>query len=180
MLTLGLEALVTAGLSSSAGPGGKYHETRKKMPLSRGKLVTTASWFADRVPFLASGRVLPMIPQVARPITDTDDVTLRLIQRDGYLAADARDLQWRFPDWGAYDLSTLRTTFLICDDDGQCLLETSPTPLAGDWIAVELTSEQTDLRSGRYLYRLQAELAGGDVVTLVLGTLEVSLSFAPD
>lgn len=103
--------------------------------------------------------------------------SLELIRGDSYRAADGRQISWASDDWTPLDLTgAAAITFKARSRYSSAVFEKAADALSDTLVRLELTSAETDaFVVGRDAYRfdLEAELAGGEIVTLAQGKLHV-------
>jgi hypothetical protein len=113
---------------------------------------------------------------VMSPI-DAISGNLELIRGDSYSVAEGRQIAWTSTDWTPLDLSSaVAITFKARSRYSSSIFEKAAEAVSDTLVRVELTSAETeDFAVGRDAYRfdLEAELAGGNIVTLAQGKMHV-------
>lgn len=118
---------------------------------------------------LASGEVVFVSP------LDALTNKLTLIRGDDYKVAEGRALTWSSASWVTYNLLTATSLkFRAKKKTGTTVFQKAGTVVSSTEVRVELTSAETatfDIRHGSMYYDVEATLANGDIITLVIGSL---------
>jgi len=108
----------------------------------------------------------------------SDGTTITIVRGDDYNSSDSRQITWTgatADQWPSLSGATLALTARN-KMDSLTVVPTVTSPTGTQAFQLELTSDQTNISSGRYQYDVQATLASGRVVTLLSGELIVKKS----
>jgi len=108
-----------------------------------------------------------------------DGTTITIVRGDDYSASDSRAITWTGTtddQWPSLSGATLKFTAKN-NMDSLSVTPTVTQPTGTQAFRMELTNTDTEIMSGRYKYDVQATLASGRVITLVVGEMVVKQTY---
>ena len=108
-----------------------------------------------------------------------DGTTITIVRGDDYSASDSRAITWTGTtddQWPSLSGATLKFTAKN-NMDSLTVTPTVTQPTGTQAFRMELTSDDTEIMSGRYKYDVQATLSSGRVITLVVGDMIVKQTY---
>lgn len=116
---------------------------------------------------------------ISSPVA-SDGTTITIVRGDDYNSADGRSIIWTGETDDQWPNLTGATVVLTAINKSDLLKKTLTVtqPTGTQSFNMQLTNAETEITSGRYKYDVQATLASGHVITLLVGELIVKKSYA--
>jgi hypothetical protein len=116
---------------------------------------------------------------ISSPVA-SDGTTVTIVRGDDYNSADGRSIVWTGATSDQWPDLSGATVVLTAINQNDILRKTlTVTQATGtQQFNMQLTNEETEITSGRYKYDVQATLASGNVITMLVGELIVKKSYA--
>jgi hypothetical protein len=116
---------------------------------------------------------------ISSPVA-SDGTTITIVRGDDYNSADGRSIIWTGETADQWPDLTGATVVLTAINQNDILKKTLTVtqPTGTQQFNMQLTNTETEITSGRYKYDVQATLASGRVITLLVGELIVKKSYA--
>jgi hypothetical protein len=116
---------------------------------------------------------------ISSPVA-SDGTTVTIVRGDDYNSADGRSIIWTGATADQWPDLSGATVVLTAINQNDILRKTlTVTQATGtQQFNMQLTNEETEITSGRYKYDVQATLASGNVITMLVGELIVKKSYA--
>lgn len=116
---------------------------------------------------------------ISSPVA-SDGTTITIVRGDDYNGADGRSIIWTGETDDQWPDLTGATVVLTAINKSDLLKKTLTVtqPTGTQSFSMQLTNAETEIASGRYNYDVQATLASGNVITLLVGELIVKKSYA--
>jgi len=116
---------------------------------------------------------------ISSPVA-SDGTTITIVRGDDYNSADGRSIIWTGATADQWPDLSGSTVVLTAINQNDILRKTlTVTQATGtQQFNMQLTNEETEITSGRYKYDVQATLASGNVITMLVGELIVKKSYA--
>ena len=116
---------------------------------------------------------------ISSPVA-SDGTTITIVRGDDYNSADGRSIIWTGETDDQWPDLTGATVVLTAINKSDLLKKTLTVtqPTGTQSFNMQLNNAETEITSGRYKYDVQATLASGHVITLLVGELMVKKSYA--
>jgi hypothetical protein len=116
---------------------------------------------------------------ISSPVA-SDGTTVTIVRGDDYNSADGRSIIWTGATADQWPDLSGSTVVLTAINQNDILRKTlTVTQATGtQQFNMQLTNEETEITSGRYKYDVQATLASGNIITMLVGELIVKKSYA--
>jgi len=116
---------------------------------------------------------------ISSPVA-SDGTTVTIVRGDDYNSADGRSIIWTGATADQWPDLSGATVVLTAINQNDILRKTlTVTQATGtQQFNMQLTNEETEITSGRYKYDVQATLASGNIITMLVGELIVKKSYA--
>lgn len=116
---------------------------------------------------------------ISSPVA-SDGTTVTIVRGDDYNSADGRSIIWTGATADQWPDLSGATLVLTAINQNDILRKTlTVTQATGtQQFNMQLTNEETEITSGRYKYDVQATLASGNIITMLVGELIVKKSYA--
>ena len=116
---------------------------------------------------------------ISSPVA-SDGTTVTIVRGDDYNSADGRSIIWTGATDDQWPDLSGATVVLTAINQNDILRKTlTVTQTTGtQQFNMQLTNEETEITSGRYKYDVQATLASGNIITMLVGELIVKKSYA--
>ena len=116
---------------------------------------------------------------ISSPVA-SDGTTVTIVRGDDYNSADGRSIIWTGATADQWPDLSGSTVVLTAINQNDILRKTlTVTQATGtQQFNMQLTNEETEITSGRYKYDVQATLASGNIITMLVGELIVKKSYS--